>query len=313
MKTEALEKGVALLSEPGITFGNAFGYEYKNWQPLWIPFMQASSGIWEADDNGLLPYAVVVPPGPARTFQIILPKDHPFLLLDVKVGATKWNSVDTGVEYSRFISPFPDLAPQSPRIGTSNAATDAIELSAHGYSADDRVTFQATAGGSLPGGLTPGVSYFVLAAGLTADTFRVSLTSGGAAINLTTSIPVYVLGTPLAGTVPSTNYLWTKYLFPQNEDISASLIAVSPAGRPVFGGFVNATGFTNKILNVGPTPHIERVPLHTGQTAHSGRGSLRNYYLFPENGIVRVEVENSALGNQEYKVNGMIFGYVLMR
>jgi len=234
MSKEALEKGVAFLNEPGITFGNAFGYEYKNWQPLWISFMQDSTDVFEKDDNGLLPYALVVPPGPAKTFQIILPNDHPFLLLDVKVGATKWDSVDAGVEYSRFISPFPDLV---------------------------------------------------------APTFP----------------------TPAAGTDPTTNYLWAKYLFPQNEDITASLIAVSPSGRPVFGGFVNSTGMTNKILTVGPTPHIERIPLHTGQTAHSGRGSLRNYYLFPENGIVRVEVENSAGDGQEYKVNGMVFGYVLMR
>jgi hypothetical protein len=229
-----MEKGGAFLSEPGITFGNDFGYEYKNWQPLWIPFIQASTGIWEADDDGLLPYNVIVPPGPARTFQIIFPNDHPFLLMDIKVGATRWNAVDVGINFSRFISPFP-----------------------------------------------------------------------------TPALPTFP--TPAAGTPPTTRYLWGKYLYPDNEDISASLIAVSPAGRPVFGGFVNTTGFTNNIVTVGQEPHLERIPLHTGQSAHSGRGSLRNYYLFPKDGIARVEVENSATGDSEYRINGMAFGYVMMR
>jgi len=228
---KALGRGVAFLNEPGITLGNEFGYEYKNWQPYWIPFIQASSDIWEADDNGLLPYNVVVSPGVARTFQIILPNDHPFLLLDVKVGATKFDADERAdVHYSRFISPFPDLATQ-----------------------------------------------------------------------------------PLAGGAATTNYLWAKYLMPNNEDISATLIAVSPSGRPVSGGFVNTTGFVNSVVTVGPEPHVERIPLLTAQTVHSGRGSLRNYYLFPEQGIIRVEVENSALDGQKYEVNGMVFGYILMR
>lgn len=56
---------------------------------------------------------------------------------------------------------------------------------AHGYVADTRVVFW----GLVPTGLTIGTIYFVLAAGLTADSFAVSATSGGSAIDITGTAP----------------------------------------------------------------------------------------------------------------------------
>jgi hypothetical protein len=67
---------------------------------------------------------------------------------------------------------------------TGVAATDVISLTAHGYNDGDRVIFPALTGGS---GLTAGTTeYFVRDA--TADTFKVSATVGGAAVNFTTDI-----------------------------------------------------------------------------------------------------------------------------
>lgn len=64
-------------------------------------------------------------------------------------------------------------------VGTPGIVTTGA---AHGFLALDPVTFTA---GTLPTGLVLGNTYFVTAANLTATTFSVSLTSGGAAINTT--------------------------------------------------------------------------------------------------------------------------------
>jgi hypothetical protein len=62
---------------------------------------------------------------------------------------------------------------------------DLITSPAHGFVTDDRVVFEAIEGVALPTGLVEGTRYFVLAAGLTTDAFKVSATSGGAAIDIT--------------------------------------------------------------------------------------------------------------------------------
>lgn len=51
----------------------------------------------------------------------------------------------------------------------------------HGMTGGESIVFSTT--GALPTGLTAGVTYYVLAAGITATTFRVSLTPGGSAVN----------------------------------------------------------------------------------------------------------------------------------
>lgn len=56
---------------------------------------------------------------------------------------------------------------------------------AHGLAAGDRVLFWATIGAGLPGGLSEDTEYFVIATGLTTDSFRVSTTSGGSAVDIT--------------------------------------------------------------------------------------------------------------------------------
>lgn len=67
---------------------------------------------------------------------------------------------------------------------TGEADTDVISATAHGLSNGDRVIFPTLTGGS---GLTAAtVAYFVI--DKTADTFKVSATVGGAAVNFTTDI-----------------------------------------------------------------------------------------------------------------------------
>ena len=67
-------------------------------------------------------------------------------------------------------------------VTISHASPGVVSLTAHGFSAGDPVVFRTT--GTLPTGLTAGTKYFVKTV-LSADTFTVSATSGGSAINTT--------------------------------------------------------------------------------------------------------------------------------
>lgn len=62
----------------------------------------------------------------------------------------------------------------------SNANPAVVTKNGHGLVADDVVVF--TTSGALPTGLVAGKPYYVLSANLTANTFKVSLTSGGTAV-----------------------------------------------------------------------------------------------------------------------------------
>jgi hypothetical protein len=69
-------------------------------------------------------------------------------------------------------------------IGTViTAAGDAISSNGHGLANTNRVFVSAIAGEALPAGLSATVLYF--AVGVTTDSFQLSLTSGGAAVDIT--------------------------------------------------------------------------------------------------------------------------------
>ncbi len=76
---------------------------------------------------------------------------------------------------------------------------DTFTSNAHGLAADDRVFVWAVAGESLPTGLSATTLYFVRSTGLTADTFTLATTSGGAAVDVTAAGEV-----AWAKTVPNT-------------------------------------------------------------------------------------------------------------
>lgn len=78
--------------------------------------------------------------------------------------------IAAGYTYTRNISSF-------------NATTDLITATAHGFSNGDRVRIVKGAEAVLPTGLSDNVIYHVVSA--TANTFAVSTTSGGAAVNIT--------------------------------------------------------------------------------------------------------------------------------
>lgn len=66
--------------------------------------------------------------------------------------------------------------------GTAAAATDIITITGHGFALNDRIYFTRLVGGT---GLALNTTYYVIAANLAANTFEVSTTLGGAAVNIT--------------------------------------------------------------------------------------------------------------------------------
>lgn len=79
------------------------------------------------------------------------------------------------------------LDTDQPVAGTVLASSDIITAYAHGLQTDQRVFFLKAPFGAAPDVFAENTAYFVLAAGLTADAFALSTSSGGAAVNATTS------------------------------------------------------------------------------------------------------------------------------
>lgn len=68
-------------------------------------------------------------------------------------------------------------------VDSAGVTADAIQSAAHGLSDTDRVMVFNVFAESLPAGLTEGTIYFVVTSAT--DTFELSLTSGGASVNIT--------------------------------------------------------------------------------------------------------------------------------
>jgi hypothetical protein len=81
------------------------------------------------------------------------------------------------------------LAGAGATIAVGAAAADlagnTLQSEAHGLAANDTVLVWPSIGATLPNGLAEDTIYFVLAAGLSADAFTLSLSQGGAAVDLT--------------------------------------------------------------------------------------------------------------------------------
>jgi hypothetical protein len=94
------------------------------------------------------------------------------------------SAVTAGTDYGYFA-----LGNQTVKEATFDATADAFTSHAHGYANGDEVALYANAG-TVPTGYTAGSVYYVV--GVTTDTFQLSATVGGSAVNGTTNADVFV-------------------------------------------------------------------------------------------------------------------------
>lgn len=118
------------------------------------------------------------------------------------VGA--WDTVTAGT----FLLMQP-LGAQTLRPAMMELAADLtnndIFCDSHGYVLDNRVVFWSASGLALPTGLTTGVTYWVISTGLTTDSFRVSTTQGGAAVDITDPGTLTPFGFFVQRSIPQTS------------------------------------------------------------------------------------------------------------
>lgn len=117
------------------------------------------------------------------------------LTFDVPAGTygffTLWNASSGNTNNFRGYLCFGGASPKK-GFGTVDAAdvtADTITSNGHGLVNTDRVIAFNVAGETIPTGITEGAAYFVV--GAATDTFQISTTSGGAAVNLTGQGEVY--------------------------------------------------------------------------------------------------------------------------
>ena len=140
----------------------------------------------------------------------------------------------------------------SATVGTATmtiASPCVVSKTTHGLTAGDRVSF--TTSGTLPTGITAGTSYYVIAAGLTADDFEISATQGGSAINTSGSQSgTHTLihnpwGTPAADTA---NFLVPDMRgrgFAGKDNMGGSAASrLTSGGSGVYGANVGSVGGT---------------------------------------------------------------------
>lgn len=123
---------------------------------------------------------------------------------------------------------------------TAVAATDVFTKNGHGLVAGDEVRFASLTGGA---GIVAGTSYFVIAAGLTANNFKVSLAAGGASIDVTSDLT--------AGTIDTTYRDGAGALDYNPNSVTVRRPLVPEAWREI--GAAGQPAFQNSWVNFGST------------------------------------------------------------
>lgn len=111
-----------------------------------------------------------------------------FPVWDVPASTTvAWIGLWDAVSAGNFLGIFPAGGGtlRALEAESGDLAGDTIASKAHGFTAGQAVVFWQGAGGTLPAPLAVGTIYYVIAAGLATDVFKVSTTSGGAALDIT--------------------------------------------------------------------------------------------------------------------------------
>lgn len=106
-----------------------------------------------------------------------------YFVLQNYVGASADRIHDRGVSLTDGLG---QIFEASNAFLTADAGTDTLMFTAHPFIENDVVNVAST--GGIFAGLTLDTEYWVIAAGLTANNFRLSATKGGAAVNITGTV-----------------------------------------------------------------------------------------------------------------------------
>lgn len=113
------------------------------------------------------------------------------LTFDVPAGTygfwTAWNASSGNINNYRGYLPFSGNPASAVKgfgtVDSTDVTNDTVTSNAHGLANDDRVMLFNVFAESLPAGLAEGTIYYVVSTAT--DTFKVSTTLGGAAVNIT--------------------------------------------------------------------------------------------------------------------------------
>lgn len=114
------------------------------------------------------------------------------------------------------------------------ASPGVVTWTAHGFSAGQPIVFSTT--GALPTGVTAGTTYFVIATGLTTNTFQFSATVGGSAVNTSVSQSGTHFGSK-TGTLPTGLSVNTQYFVKTVLDANTFTLSTTQGGA-----VINTTG-----------------------------------------------------------------------
>lgn len=179
----------------------------------------------------------------------------------------------------------------------TNASPAVVSYTAHGLVAGDPVQFTTT--GALPTGLATGTVYYVIAAGLTADVFRVSATSGGSAINTSgagsgthsvTAVYSAVSASAQWQFAQFNNFVFAVQanVVPQVFDLTSSTAFADLAGSPPQAAYIS---IVNRfvVLSGIASPNVYRVQWSglNATTTWSAGVTQSDSQDLPDGGIVR--------------------------
>jgi len=178
----------------------------------------------------------------------------------------------------------------------TNASPAVVNYTGHPFVAGDKVVFSTS--GALPTGLTAGTVYYVIAAGLTANAFEVSATSGGAAVN-TSSAGSGTHSVTSTYSALSSDAQWQfaqfgnlvfatqKNAVLQVYNLASSAAFADTAGSPPQASYISVVGRFLVLSGLLSFPfRIQWSGLNDTTNWTSGVGSS-DYQDFPDGGIVR--------------------------
>lgn len=133
--------------------------------------------------SGSVSYAVC---GDCPTGSVVSPAQDVYFINRPLAGTEDFTSDASKLAYARTVAAAYFGKTFNATSGVDDS-TETISVTAHGFTEGQAVVF-SVATGLIVGGITAGTTYYVIAAGLTANAFRVSATRGGSAVNLTDAV-----------------------------------------------------------------------------------------------------------------------------